>query len=252
MKIEYHNEYSYFLNRNMEFKVFGHAGKPCLAFPTQDNRFYELEDRGIINSISYYIDNGMIQVFCVDGIDSESWSAKWMRPYDRIRHQEAYYNYIINELVPRIFEINTYGNGGGKATGIMTFGCSIGAYQSMNFFLRRPDIFDMVLSLSGLFHSGYFIENYSDELTFLNSPIDSLSHLDYNHYYVNLYKKAKIIVCVGQGAYESECINDTKALEYQFRRLNIDAWFDYWGCEYMHDWPSWLKMAPHFLYHLLK
>ena len=36
MKVEYYKEFSHELNRDMEFKVFGHAGKPCLVFPPQD------------------------------------------------------------------------------------------------------------------------------------------------------------------------------------------------------------------------
>ena len=41
MKVEYYKEYSHELNRDMEFKVFGHAGKPCLVFPSQDGRFFD-------------------------------------------------------------------------------------------------------------------------------------------------------------------------------------------------------------------
>ena len=33
MKTEYFKEYSSNLNRDMEFKVYGHAGKPILVFP---------------------------------------------------------------------------------------------------------------------------------------------------------------------------------------------------------------------------
>ena len=29
MKVEYYKEYSHELGRDMEFKVYGHAGKPC-------------------------------------------------------------------------------------------------------------------------------------------------------------------------------------------------------------------------------
>ena len=34
MQINYHKSYSYHLNRDMEFKVFGHAGIVLLAFPS--------------------------------------------------------------------------------------------------------------------------------------------------------------------------------------------------------------------------
>ena len=44
MKIDYFKEYSYCLNRDMEFKVYGHGGKPILVFPAQDGRFYDFEN----------------------------------------------------------------------------------------------------------------------------------------------------------------------------------------------------------------
>ncbi|RQD69897.1 MAG: transposase, partial [Halanaerobium sp. MSAO_Bac5] len=34
MKIEYRNFYSSHLNRDMPFKIYGHAGKPMLVFPS--------------------------------------------------------------------------------------------------------------------------------------------------------------------------------------------------------------------------
>lgn len=33
MHTAYYNEYSYHLDRMMGFKVYGHAGRPCLVFP---------------------------------------------------------------------------------------------------------------------------------------------------------------------------------------------------------------------------
>ena len=251
MKVEYYKEYSKTLGRDMEFKVFGHSGKPCIAFPAQNERFYKYEDSGIINSMSWYIEQGRIQVFCVDQIDAESISAEWKNPKDRISRQEDYYNYIINEMVPRVCEINSEGNNGVVANGLMAFGVSSGAYHAVNFFVRRPDIFDTVLALSGVYRSEFFIKNYSDDLMFLNGPITSLSFMQHDHKYIELYKKARIVICVGQGNWEQECLNDTRDLDFQFHRLNVPVWVDYWGYDKPHDWPSWLEQVPYFLYHIL-
>lgn len=251
MKVEYYKEYSHCLGKDMEFKVYGHAGKPCIAFPCQDGKFFDYESRGLIDSISWYIEQGKIQVFCVDSVDLESWSAKWKNGRDRIEYQEKYYNYICNEFVHRVYEINTYGNGGGVASGIMAYGCSMGAYHAANFFLRRPDIFDAVLALSGIYKSSFFFENYSDELTFLNSPIDSLHAMSLDHHYLDLYRKSRIILCVGQGNWEEECLVQTKEMDKEFRYHNVPAWCDYWGYDKPHDWPSWLEQTPYFLYHIL-
>lgn len=246
MQINYYNVYSKILNRNMEFKIYGSTGKPCIAFPSQNDRFYMYEDMGIINSMKKYIEDGTIQVICIDNYDYESFSAIYRNPKDRIDAQERYYNYVMEEIIPFIKELNDYD---GK---YMTYGVSLGAYHAVNFFLRRPDVFDYVLALSGIYHIGFFIPNYSDLNTFLNSPIDTLRHMASDHEYVELYKKSRIVVCVGQGAWESDCYNDTKELEYGFKNLGVDCWFDYWSHEYVHDWPSWVIQTPHFLYYLLK
>ena len=250
MKVEYFNEYSEKLGRNMEFKVFGHVGKPCIAFPTQNGRFYEYENNGIINSMEWYIEQGKIQVFCVDAIDSEAFSATWKNPKDRIEAQEAYYNYIVEEFVPRVYEINS-GSSNNIVNGIMTYGISLGAMQAMIFATRRPDMFNACLALSGIYHIGFFIKDYQDELTFLNSPIDSLKHMPLDHPYIELYKQNRFIICVGQGPYEEECLNDTRTIDYEMHRLKIPAWCNYWGYDNPHDWPSWLEQTPHYLYHIL-
>ena len=39
MQIRYYKEYSNYLDRDMEFKVFGHTGRPILIFPCQSGRF---------------------------------------------------------------------------------------------------------------------------------------------------------------------------------------------------------------------
>ena len=41
MQIRYYKEYSRFLNRFMEFKVYGHAGRPIVIFPCQSGRFFD-------------------------------------------------------------------------------------------------------------------------------------------------------------------------------------------------------------------
>ena len=50
MQIRYYKEYSRFLNRFMEFKVYGHAGRPIVIFPCQSGRFFDWEDRNMCNA----------------------------------------------------------------------------------------------------------------------------------------------------------------------------------------------------------
>ena len=89
MYTEYHKEYSRRLGRDMEFKVYGHSGKPVLVFPCQNGRFYDWEGFGMLDTLSDYLDRGKLQLFTVDTIDAETVSAKDGSPYDRVRRHEA-------------------------------------------------------------------------------------------------------------------------------------------------------------------
>ena len=105
MQIRYYKEYSRFLNRFMEFKVYGHAGRPIVIFPCQSGRFFDWEDRNMCNAAARWVDDGRLQIFTVDSIDPESWDNNGPeRP--RIEMQERWYNYICEEFVPRLLEIN--------------------------------------------------------------------------------------------------------------------------------------------------
>jgi len=52
MKVEYFKKYSNCLQRDMEFKIYGHGGIPLLVFPAQDGRFYDFENFGLIRSVT--------------------------------------------------------------------------------------------------------------------------------------------------------------------------------------------------------
>ena len=124
MQIRYYKEYSRFLNRFMEFKVYGHAGRPIVIFPCQSGRFFDWEDRNMCNAAASWIDSGKLQIFTVDSIDPESWDNNGPeRP--RIEMQERWYNYVCEEFVPRLLEINR--EQGEDHTGcILTGGASMG------------------------------------------------------------------------------------------------------------------------------
>ena len=109
MKVEYFKKYSNCLQRDMEFKIYGHGGIPLLVFPAQDGRFYDFENFGMINTISDKIEEGKVQVFCIDSVDSESWSDECGDKRHRVYIMEQWYYYVVDELVPTIFDIN--GNG---------------------------------------------------------------------------------------------------------------------------------------------
>lgn len=240
MQIEYYKEYSHQLGRDMEFKRYGGAGKPCIVFPCQDGRFFDYESFHMPEAISSFIDGGKLQLFCVDSIDPESWTSKG-DPRARIERHEAWYRYIVEELMPRIYQIT------GSAEKLMTTGCSMGAFHAANFFFRRPDIFDTVVALSGLYQADYYFGEYCDDLVYANSPILNLSNMPADHPYIDLYNRSRMIFCVGQGAWEDELLDSTRRLDGILQSKGIHAWVDYWGTDVNHDWPWWYKQMNYFL-----
>ena len=129
---EYHKEYSTHLEREMEFKVYGRGGKPVLVFPCQNGRFFDWEGFGMLVTLGDWLEREKIQLFCVDTIDSETLSNQRGDPCVRVRRHEAWFQYLVQELVPRIHQINPSGQD------ILTTGFSMGAYHAANCFFRRP------------------------------------------------------------------------------------------------------------------
>ena len=106
---EYHKEYSTHLEREMEFKVYGRGGKPVLVFPCQNGRFFDWEGFGMLVTLGDWLEREKIQLFCVDTIDSETLSNQRGDPCVRVRRHEAWFQYLVQELVPRIHQINPSG-----------------------------------------------------------------------------------------------------------------------------------------------
>ena len=243
MNIEYHKWWSPSLGHDMELKVYGHAGKPVLVFPTQGGRFYEYEDFGMIEACRASIDSGRIQVYTVDSIDTQSWVNWNAHPADRARRHNDYDRYIVEEVAPFI---RGQGHEGQKC---ISTGCSMGGYHSANFFFRHPDVFDTLICLSGLLQLRMFVGDYMDDAVYYNTPLAYLPGMD-DPWYLDQYRQSNIIVCAGQGAWDEDMLADAQALKAILDAKGVPCWIDIWGHDVAHDWPWWRRQMPYFLHHL--
>lgn len=248
MKIDYYKEYSRILNRDMQFKVYGHAGKPVLVFPTQCCRFYEFEDKHMLDVYAPYIEDGKVQVFAIDSMDSETYVAVG-DPRGRIWWYEQWVKYVVQEAIPRFSQINTVANG--YETKFLATGASMGALHASTLFFRFADFFDSLLCLSGIYTNEYYFGGYHDDLTYNNSPQQFLKNMPADHPYIEKYRQSRIIICVGQGAWESEALECTRNLAAVLAEKNIGAFVDFWGGDVNHDWDWWFVQTAHFLPELL-
>lgn len=90
MREEYFKWYSPNLSRDIEMLVFGHAGYPVILFPTSMGSFYENRDQGLIGSAHWFIEQGLVQIFCPDSVDKDSFYNKKIHPVHRIRNHMWY------------------------------------------------------------------------------------------------------------------------------------------------------------------
>ncbi|MCI6256889.1 MAG: alpha/beta hydrolase-fold protein [Clostridiales bacterium] len=250
MEREYIRQYSPALGRDMECKIYGHAGRPVLFIPCQDGRFFDFEDFHMAEVWAPWIESGQVMVFAIDTIDRETWSDKGGDPYWRIRRHEQWMRYITEEMVPFIQATARERNGWEGAPGIMAFGCSLGATHAANLYFRFPDLFDGLLALSGIYTAEYGFDGYMDEVVYRNSPVHYLGDMPAGHPYIEKYNRNRGVICVGQGPWELP--ETTRRLDEIFREKCIHVWVDFWGGDVEHDWPWWYKQVSYFVPRLLE
>ena len=172
MEGTYYKEWSAVLDREMEFKVYGHGGVPVLALPARGGRFYDWENNGMPDAAARLLHEGKIQLFCADSIDGESLLAGNESPRRRAEMQEKYFVYLTSELAARIAELNAPERK--EKPLIWCVGVDTGAYQAVQCRLRRPRTFAGAMGLSGLYDMNRFLGSAEDDLVLRSSPLAAL------------------------------------------------------------------------------
>lgn len=235
--ISYHSNV---LGEDLGVIVYGMTGYPIIVFQTQDSKCTNYEDFGMISELADYIDGGKVQLFCVDSIDQESWSNTNGDKSWRSQRQEDYFRFVTDELVPYVHDRN------GSDLRPLATGCSMGATHSAIAALRRPDLFQGCIALSGVYRTSFFFGDWMDENLYMNDMVQMLHDLPADHPYIDLYNHRSLCFCVGQGAWE-DGLSDLRDMDASFKRLGINAWCDFWGYDVNHDWPWWKKQMRYFL-----
>jgi esterase/lipase superfamily enzyme len=233
MNREYHKWWSSRLGRDMELLVFGHGGMPMLVFPSSMGRFFEYEDAGMIRSIADRFEHGHLQAYCVDSVDGESWYNKRAHPADRVRRHVTYESYVIHEVLPLIRLKN-------PSRDLAVTGCSFGAYHTLNFTLRHPDLVTHCVCMSGSFDIHSFLDGYYDDECYFNCPVDYLPRLD-DPWFLDQYRnRVKFLLAAGDW---DICLGANYDMAHRLGSRGIPNWLDVWNGGQKHDWPLWQKMA---------
>lgn len=238
MTREIHQWYSPALNKEMPIAVYGHYGYALLMIPTAAADYLEYERFELINTLSPFINEGKIKIFSVNSINTESWMNKQMEgAHKAIRHNQ-FNHYIYDEVIPFIKNMTS------KDTPIITCGASFGAFHSMNLFLKRPDLINGVIAMSGVYDLMEYTDGYYDEQVYFNSPIHYIPNLN-DHDTLEKIRRGKIIIATGSGSYEDPEAN--RRFSEVLHSKSISHQLDIWGTDIHHDWSTWKKMLPYIL-----
>lgn len=252
METQYFKDYSPALEREMECKLYGHAGRPVLFVPCQDGRFFDFENFHMTDTWAPWIESGQAMVLAIDTLDQETWSNSAADPGWRAWRHERWMDYLTQEIAPFLRNLSrerNQNNNYHQESGIIAFGCSLGATHAVNLYLRRPDLFDGLLALSGIYDAAYGFGNYMDENVYMNSPVHYMANLPEDHPYISMFNQQRAVICVGQGDWEQP--ETTFALADILAQKNIHTWVDIWGHDCVHDWPWWYKQTAYFVPWLL-
>lgn len=227
------------LNKQMEIVAYGTYGFALLMFPTAAADYLEYERFYLIDAIRPAIDAGKCKVYSINSINSESWLNSRMKPRDKATRHQQYNGYITEEVVPFIY------NDCAGHVPIITTGASLGAFHAVNTVLRRPDIFDGFIGMSGTYDLKTYAGKYYDENCYYNSPVDYMPNLYDEKWLGKLREKKHLHFVTGQGNYEApEC---SKEMGRILSAKGIPNEVDVWGHDMPHDWPTWRKMLPYYL-----
>lgn len=219
----------------MELLIFGHAGARMLVFPTSKGRFYEWEDRGMIEALGEHLDRGWLQLYCIDSIDADSWYARWKHPADRAHRHIQYENYILSEVLPLSRQLN-------DNQFFMTAGASFGAYHAVNLAFRHPHLVGRVIGLSGVYDISPWTDGYHDDNIYFNNPV---AYLPNEHDWGRLEALRRMDIIIVSGA-EDPLRNSSEDLSTILWDKDIGNALRIWD-GWAHDWPWWRQMVSHYV-----
>lgn len=242
MNREYIKAYSPVLQRDMEVLIYGDKGARVIFFPTRKARFYDYENWGVIEALKSKIEQGLLQVYCVDSIDYESFYNHTIPASERIKRHIEFEKYITDELLP----FSKYKN---QNEFVISAGCSLGAFHAVNVAFRNPALFHKVLGMSGRYDltqaMGPFLDlfqGYADENIKANMPNKYLRYLtDPN--YLNALKRQEITLAVGE---QDAFLEDNIFLHQQLKEKDIQNNLYIWGSE-SHNPVEWCEMVKLYL-----
>lgn len=189
----------------------------------------------MVRSLEHHIENGSLQLYCIDSIDPESWFNESISPTARAKRHMQYHDCVVDEIIPFSLTQNT------NPTVIAT-GASFGAYHAASIALRFPQYFTRVLGMSGVYDVRDWTNGEMNDVIAECSPCEYLAPLC-DETKLGKIRQIDWIIPIGNedplfsnNRWFSQIMWD-KGIWHAFREWEGDA----------HDWPQWREMIQHYI-----
>ncbi len=175
--------------------VYGHWGRPVVAFPSEQGHCGQFEERGMIEALTDLLGAGRVKVYCVDSYDSASWHDDSLPLEERARRHDVYERWLLDDVVPFVRDDCD------GATEMILTGPSFGAYHAANLALRRADLFPVAICQSGVYDVSGLGWGERGDAVYFHNPMDYVTHLHGDHLDW-LRGRANLVLTVGRGSWE--------------------------------------------------
>ncbi len=231
--------YSQRLEKDMPIISYGHYGFSLLLVPTAGADFLEYERFRLIHELTPFIEEGKIKVFSINSINNDSWMNYVAHPKHKTYMHQQYNNYVYDEVIPFIKMHTSFD------TPIIICGASLGALHSMNLFLKRPDLINGVIAMSGVYDLTEYTRGHYDEDVYYNSPQHYMPNLTNHDILQQIRRSEHIHIFTGSGAFEDP--NASRSFAGILYSKGINYELDVWGQEWPHDWQTWRAVLPYYI-----
>lgn len=226
--------YSERLHRHMPLVAYGHYGPPVLMLPTAAADFLEYERFKLIDSVSWFLNEGKVKLYSVDSVNQLALLNDHASPQEKIAWLQRYDSYLIEEVLPLI-----RADCGGDVKPII-MGISLGASLAANTFFKHPHLFGGAMLISGSYDLRSFFQGFYNEDLYFNNPVDYLGGM----HDASAFEGKRIMIFTGQGEFEAP--DRARQLSGILASKGVPHQLDVWGHDVSHDWPWWRKLLPEY------
>ena len=225
--------HSHRLGREVTVARWGHVGVPFLIYPTAGGDAEEIERFLVIDTLSEYLEAGLIKIYSCDSIAGRTMLTGEGSPAHQMHLMNQFIDFVGEELVPAI-RMDCQSDDLEMLVG----GASIGAFNALATICRFPNVFSHALCMSGTYDLERFLKAPPTADFLATSPIHYLDELGGPR--LDALRERFVLLASGEG--KAEDIEESWRAAALLGKRGIPNRVDSWGTEWEHDWPTWRNM----------